>query len=152
MLSRIPTISTEGLVAYFDTINSKLTVNENLKYSPLLELAIWKMKFSQELNPSGHLLVTEKIKMQCRTDSVSIVHIIVPCVMSLLTDGDYSAWLVDDWNNEDGEDESVELTASAQFDDQEEDISNELLRGNSKGQMVSTPPISSGDEHRQDTK
>ncbi len=41
MLRRIPTISTEVLNAYFDTIDTKLTVNENLSETPmLLELAI----------------------------------------------------------------------------------------------------------------
>jgi hypothetical protein len=41
MLRRIPTISTEGLGAYFDTIHCQLTVYEDLSEAPmLLELAV----------------------------------------------------------------------------------------------------------------
>ncbi len=35
MLRSIPTISTEGLNAYFDTADTKLTVNENLSEAPM---------------------------------------------------------------------------------------------------------------------
>jgi hypothetical protein len=41
MMGRIPTVSTDGLNAYFDTIDSKLTIYEDLSELPLLlELAI----------------------------------------------------------------------------------------------------------------
>ena len=36
MLRRIPTISHEDLTAYFDSINSKLSYNENLSDVPML--------------------------------------------------------------------------------------------------------------------
>ncbi len=82
MLRRIPSISPEGLDSYFDSIDSKLSVYENLEEAPtLLELAIWKSKLSEINGP-----LTTKMMMQCRTDCVMMVTIIVPNVLSFLTD------------------------------------------------------------------
>ena len=50
MLSRIPTFSTEGVTAYFDVINSKLAINENMRKDPMfLELAIPKDDIVQRI-------------------------------------------------------------------------------------------------------
>jgi hypothetical protein len=78
MLRRIPSISPEGLDSYFDFIDSKLSVYENLEEAPTsLELAIWKSKLSEVNWP-----LTRGMRMQCRTDSVSMVTIIVLNVLS----------------------------------------------------------------------
>jgi hypothetical protein len=45
------------------------------------------------------------MKMQCRNDSVAMVNIIVPNVMSFLTDSDDSNMVVDDYGDEDYGDE-----------------------------------------------
>jgi hypothetical protein len=81
MLRRIPLISAEDMDAYFDTINSRLSNYEHyLKDAPiLLELAIWKLKMPNELSHS-----TIDMKMQCRTDSLSMVTIIVRNVLTFL--------------------------------------------------------------------
>ncbi len=49
----------------------------------------------------SNILLTPKMKMQCRTDSVTMVNIIVPNVMSFLTDGDDTNYMDDDWSDED---------------------------------------------------
>jgi hypothetical protein len=71
MLRRIPSISPENLSAYFDFINSKLSVYESLKDVPmLLELAIYR----------NNGILNTNIDDILNTD-------IVPCVLSYLTDG-----------------------------------------------------------------
>ncbi len=82
MLRHIPSISPRGLDSYFDSINSKLSVYKKLEDPPtLLELAIWKSKITEINGP-----LTTKMRMQCHTDSVMMVTIIVPDVISFLTD------------------------------------------------------------------
>ncbi len=83
MLKRIPSISPRGsLDFYFDSIDSKLSIYKNLEDAcTLLELAIWKSKLSEINAP-----LTKEMRMQCRTDSVMMVTIIVPNVLSFLTD------------------------------------------------------------------
>ena len=50
MLRNITSVSTDGLDAYFATINSKLEEYENLSDAPMfLELATWKSKITQQL-------------------------------------------------------------------------------------------------------
>jgi hypothetical protein len=81
MLRCIPTISPMR-VNYFDSIDSKLSVYENFEDAPmLLELAIWILKITQQLDWNN-----DSMKMQCHTDSLSMVSIIVPNVLSFLTD------------------------------------------------------------------
>jgi hypothetical protein len=50
MLSPIPTFSTKGVTAYFDVINSKLAINENMRKDLMfLELAIPKDDIVQRI-------------------------------------------------------------------------------------------------------
>jgi hypothetical protein len=86
MLMHIPSIfscfSRNCLDLYFDSIDSKLSVYENLNDAPtLLELAIWKSKITQQTNGNIDLL-TDEMKMECRIDSISTVVIIVPNVLT----------------------------------------------------------------------
>ena len=53
----------------------------------LLELPIWKAKITDKYD-SYNTTFTIDMKMRCRTDSVTMVAIIVPNVLSFLTDGD----------------------------------------------------------------
>jgi hypothetical protein len=89
MLRCIPSTSPEGLDTCYDSINSKLSVYENLRDAPmLLELAIWKSKIIQQLfNRDNGILTVNMLKMKCHTNSVAMVTIIVPNVLSFLTDG-----------------------------------------------------------------
>ena len=88
----IPTITAEGVHDYFNhVIDAKLTVYENLKDTPaLLELAIWKSKITEQVG--SYALLTTEMKMRLRTDSITMVSIIVPNVVSFLTDDDGSNW------------------------------------------------------------
>ena len=86
MLMHIPSIcpglSRNCLDLYFDSIDSKLSVYENLNDAPtLLELAIWKSKITEQTNGNIDLL-TDEMKMECRIDSISTVVIIVPNVLT----------------------------------------------------------------------
>jgi hypothetical protein len=84
MLRRIPSIPTQGLNAYFHSIDSKLIFYENLKDAiALLELAIWKSKITEQLGQNSELLTAE-MKMLCRIDSVSTATIILPNVLTFL--------------------------------------------------------------------
>ncbi len=90
MLWGIPSISPEGLDSHFRCIDSKLSVYAELKDAgALLELAIWKLKI-------------DKQKMKCRIDSLSMVVIIIPYVLSFVTDDSE----VDDVVNGDNDDNS----------------------------------------------
>ncbi len=84
MLGGIPSISSEDLYSYFHSIDSKLSVYDKLKDAPaLLELAIWKSKIIEQTDGNIDLLHAD-MKIECRTDSLSMVAIIVPNVLSLL--------------------------------------------------------------------
>jgi hypothetical protein len=84
MLRNISSVSTNGLDAYFATINSKLEEYENLSDAPMfLELAIWKSKITQQLGMNNDPHPTEMRKKR-RIDSVSMVTIIVPNVLSFV--------------------------------------------------------------------
>jgi hypothetical protein len=81
MLRHIPSISPKVLDSYFESIDPKLSVYKNLEDAPtLLELAIWKSKISEINGP-----LTTEMRMQCWTDSVMMVTIIVPNILSFLT-------------------------------------------------------------------
>ncbi len=87
MLSCIPSISPKGLDLFYDSIKSKLSAYENLKDAPmLLKLAIWKSKLTEQSDRNNGLLTIE-MRMQCCTDSVTMVTFVVPNVLSFLTDG-----------------------------------------------------------------
>jgi hypothetical protein len=81
MLKIIPTVSSGGINAYFYTINSKLLGYEQyLKDAPmLLELAIWKTKITDQSSQT-----TSDARLQSRSDSLSMVHIIVRSALSFL--------------------------------------------------------------------
>ena len=84
ILGGIPSISSKGLYSYFRSIDSKLSVYDKLKDAPaLLELAIWKPKIIKQTEGNIDLLDADT-KIECRNDSLSIVAIIVPNVLSLL--------------------------------------------------------------------
>ncbi len=53
----------------------------------MLELAIWESKIIERFD-RNNVTLTFDMTMQCRTDSVTMETIIVPNVMSFLTDGD----------------------------------------------------------------
>jgi len=84
MLGGIPSVSSICLDMYFCSIVSKLSVYEKLKDAPaLLELAIWKSKIIERTNGNIDLLDAD-MKIECRTDSLYMVVIIVPNVLSFL--------------------------------------------------------------------
>jgi hypothetical protein len=86
MLGGIPAISPESLDSYFRSIDSKLSVYEKLKDAPaLLELAIWKSKIIKRTDGNINNISAD-MKMKCRIDSLSMVVIIVPNVLSFLTE------------------------------------------------------------------
>jgi hypothetical protein len=84
MLRHIPSISTKGLDFYFDSIDSKVFEYRNLVDTPtMLVLAIWKSKIAKQCGPNNDLLTSE-VKVQCRSDSVTMVIIIVQNVLAFL--------------------------------------------------------------------
>ena len=89
MLSRIPTISEQGSNKYIDSIDSKHSLYENLKDAPMmLELALWKSKIIEQFDKNNSTPLTVDMKKRCQTDSLSMVAMFVPNVLSFLTDGD----------------------------------------------------------------
>jgi hypothetical protein len=69
-----------------------------LKDAPaLLELAIWKSKIDERTYR------TVGMKMECRIDSLCMVVIIVPCVLSFLTDDSEVDNLVDGDDDDDSD-------------------------------------------------
>ena len=83
----------------------------------LLELALWKMKITEQFDSSNDTLTFDR-KMQRHTDSVTMVTIILPNVLSFLTDGD-------DGNNDDNGDndsnESLSLEDNEDWGDGDND-------------------------------
>ena len=93
LLTRIPHLSSETRITYspytvhndmiscFDSIDSKIAHYEhNLEDTPmLLEMAIWKSKITDQLSQN-----TADMKIQCRSDSLPMVNIIVRNVLSFL--------------------------------------------------------------------
>ncbi len=75
-----------NLLAHLNLIDSKLTFYEKLNdAAALLELAIWKSNIIKHCGQNIDLLTTET-KVQCRDDSDTMITIIVPNVLSFLTD------------------------------------------------------------------
>lgn len=54
----------------------------------LLELALWKSKIVEQFNWNKKTPLAVDRMMECRADSLMMVAIIVPNVLSFLTDGD----------------------------------------------------------------
>ena len=88
MLERISSIHYKGMESYFLYIDSRLKLYDDLKDKPtLLELWIWQSKITKKFGPSN-ILLTPEMKMQCRTESLMMVNIVVRNVMTFLTGGD----------------------------------------------------------------
>ena len=123
MLKRIPSIFSEGLKSYFHSIDSKLSVYDELKDAPsLLELVIWKSKITERTH--GNLgLLNAAMKIECRTDSLSMVVIIVSNVLSFLTDGDDGNDVVD--TDEDDGNSDMDDSDDENDDDEEADNNGE---------------------------
>ena len=88
MLERIPSkIFQQCLNAHFDSINSKLSAYEAklsaYEGSMMLELAIWKSKIAEQTDGNINLL-TPDMRTGCRNDSLWMVDIILPNVLSFL--------------------------------------------------------------------
>ena len=128
MLERIPYITRKRYNAHFDSIDSKLSAYEAklsaYEGSTMLELAIWKSEIVEQTDGNINLL-TPDMKIGCRIDSLSMVDIIVPNVLSFLHDdaneGDDDG---DDNNNggdDDGSDEDDEDDEYGDDDDNDDD-------------------------------
>jgi hypothetical protein len=93
MLRRIPTISPKVLNSHYDSIDSMLSVYGDLDDTAapmLLEVALWKSKIFEQFEGSNETIPAFDIKIRCRTDSLTTVVIIIPNVLSFLSDGDNS--------------------------------------------------------------
>ena len=100
MLMRIPFISKNGMDSYFRSMDSKLSAYEG---STMLELAIWKSKIVEQTDGVIYPLDAD-LKMACRIDSLTMVGIVVPNVLSFLR-GDANEGDDDDEDNGDDDDE-----------------------------------------------
>jgi hypothetical protein len=96
MLMRIPFISKNGMDSYFRSMDSKLYAYEG---STMLELAIWKSKIVEQTDGVIYPLDAD-LKMACRIDSLTMVGIVVPNVLSFLRG---------DSNEGDDDDDDVEV-------------------------------------------
>jgi hypothetical protein len=120
MLRRIPTIRAKGMESFFAS-DSKLTLYESLEDSPaLLELVLWKLKIIAQFGPNYTLIATA-MKIQCRADSIRMVNIIVPNVLSFLTDGDDHDCVIDNLSENEDEDEVDDEDNWGDEDDDSED-------------------------------
>ena len=69
---------------YSLSFNSQLANYEQLQDAALvLELAVWKTKV---MEPSNGNLIDDNGKLMCRIDSLSMVSVIIPNVLSFLVD------------------------------------------------------------------
>jgi hypothetical protein len=84
----IPSISLNRMNSLFDSIDAELSLYENLEEAHmLLELTKWKSNITKQFGRNSDTL-NDDIKMNSCTDSVTVVSITVPNVLSILTDGD----------------------------------------------------------------
>ena len=99
----IPFISKNGMDSYFHSIDSVLSAYEG---STMLELAIWKSKIVEQTDGVIYPLDAD-LKMACRIDSLTMVDIVVPNVLSFLhcdaNEGDDDD--DDDGDNDDDDDD-----------------------------------------------
>ena len=77
---RIPFISKNGMDSYFRSMDAKLSA---YKGSKMLELAIWKSKIEEQTDGVIYPL-DANLKMACCIDSLMMVGIVVPNVLSFL--------------------------------------------------------------------
>jgi hypothetical protein len=115
MLMRIPFISKNGMDSYFRSMDSKLSAYEG---STMLELAIWKSKIVEQTDGVIYPLDAD-LKMACRIDSLTMVGIVVPNVLSFLrcdaNDDD------DDGDDDDDRDDDDDDDDDADDDDDDDD-------------------------------
>ncbi len=135
MLGDIPSIFPKGLKPYFCSIDSKLCIYEMLKGAPaLLELVIWKPKIIKRTDGNIDYL-SANMKCKCLIDSLSMVEIIVPHVLSFLTDGNGGNNLVNGDKDNDGSgsklDEHDDLSDDG--DEHNDDVEDGDGNGNGDG-------------------
>jgi hypothetical protein len=115
MLMRIPFISKNGMDSYFRSMDSKLSAYEE---STMLELAIWKSKIVEQTDGVVYPLDAD-FKMACRIDSLTMVDIVVPNVLSFLhcdaNEGDDDD--DDDGDNDDDDDDDDDADDANDDDD-----------------------------------
>ena len=108
MLEHIPSPYPKSLNAHFCSIDSKLSAYEAklsaYEGSTMLELAIWKSEIAEQTDRAIYLL-NDDSKMSCCIDSLSMVDIIVPNVLSFLRGDDDGDDDDSDEDDGDGDDE-----------------------------------------------
>jgi hypothetical protein len=97
----IPFISKNGMDSYFHSIDSVLSAYEG---STMLELAIWKSKIVEQTDGDIYPLGAD-LKMACHVDSLTMVVIVVPNVLSFLRGDANEDDDNDDDDNDDGDDD-----------------------------------------------
>ncbi len=102
MLQRIPSVvlcieddddfsSIEQDDAYLDSIHFQLIKYEHAQgvahsVAPFLELALWKTKIKEQSSNGNH--IDNNARSRCREDSIAMLVIIFPNVLSFLVDVD----------------------------------------------------------------
>ena len=122
MLGRIPaSISSKGLNTHLCSIDSKLSAYEAklsaYEGSTMLELAIWKSEIAEQTDGNINL-VTPDMKMGCRIDSLWMVDIILPNVLSFLRGDAFEGDNGDDGDGDGDDDDNEE-------DDEDDDYGND---------------------------
>ena len=122
MLMRIPFISKNGMDSYFRSMDSKLSA---YKGSTMLELAIWKSKIVEQTDGAIYPLDAD-LKMACHIDSLTMVGIVIPNVLSFLR-GDANEGDVDDDDDDDddGDDDDDDDNDADDDDDDNDDNDND---------------------------
>jgi len=100
-----------GMDSYFCSMDSKLSAYEG---STMLELAIWKSKIVEQTDGVIYPLNAD-LKMACRIDSLTMVGIVIPNVLSFLR-GDSNEGDDDGNDDKDNDDDG---------DDDEDDVDND---------------------------
>jgi hypothetical protein len=105
-------------LSYFRSIDSKLSAYEAklsaYEGSTMLELAIWKSKIVEQTDGVIYPLDAD-LKMACRIDSLTMVGIVVPNVLSFLR-GD-----ANEGDNDDGDDDGDYDEDNGDDDDDDDD-------------------------------
>jgi hypothetical protein len=120
MLMRIPFISKNGMDSYFHSMDSKLSAYEG---STMLELAIWKSKIVEQTDGVIYPLDAD-LKMACRIDSLTMVGIVIPNVLSFLR-GDSNEGDDDDDDDDDDGDNDNDGDDDEDEDDGDDDDDND---------------------------
>ncbi len=125
MLGRIPaSVSSEGLNTHFCSIDSKLSAYEAklsaYEGSTMLELAIWKSEVAEQTDGNINL-VTPDMKMGCHIDSLWMVDIILPNVMSFLRGDAFEGDNGDDGDGDGDDDDCEEDDEDDDYGDDDDD-------------------------------